>query len=92
MALVVSLEHGLRQGQTSYPHIVLQLPKEAPCEVTLNLEAEELELARRRRHALLRHGLGLLRRQQPRGGGVVGRHGRRAGHLQVLATTARGRE
>ena len=43
MALVVSLEHGLRQGQTSYPHIVLQLPKEAPCEVTLNMEAEELQ-------------------------------------------------
>jgi structure-specific recognition protein 1 len=43
MALVVSLEHPLRQGATTYPHLVLQLPKEAPCEVTLNLEADELQ-------------------------------------------------
>ena len=29
MALIVSLEHPLRQGATTYPHLVLQLPKEA---------------------------------------------------------------
>ena len=43
MALIVSLEHPLRQGATTYPHLVLQLPKEAPCEVSLNLEADELQ-------------------------------------------------
>ena len=42
MALIVSLEHPLRQGATGYPHILLQLPKEAPQEVTINLDEEEL--------------------------------------------------
>ena len=42
MALILSLEHPLRQGATGYPHILLQLPKEAPCEVSINLDEEEL--------------------------------------------------
>ena len=33
MALCVSLEHPLRQGSTIYPHLILQLPKEAALEV-----------------------------------------------------------
>ena len=41
MALCIALEHPLRQGATSYPHIVLQLPKEAPLELEVALSEAE---------------------------------------------------
>ena len=34
MALAISLEHPLRQGATMYPHVVLQLPREASLEAS----------------------------------------------------------
>lgn len=43
MALCISLEHPLRQGATSYPHIVLQLPRDSPIEVEVQLSESELE-------------------------------------------------
>ena len=41
MALSISLEHPLRQGATSYPHIVLQLPREEPLDVEVQLSEKE---------------------------------------------------
>ena len=41
MALSLSLEHPLRQGATSYPHIVLQLPREEPLDVEVQLTEAE---------------------------------------------------
>ena len=31
------------QGQTQYPHVILQLPKDTPLEVTINLEEDEIQ-------------------------------------------------
>eukprot|EP00316_Scyphosphaera_apsteinii_P020188 CAMPEP_0119308936 /NCGR_PEP_ID=MMETSP1333-20130426/12961_1 /TAXON_ID=418940 /ORGANISM="Scyphosphaera apsteinii, Strain RCC1455" /LENGTH=671 /DNA_ID=CAMNT_0007312817 /DNA_START=30 /DNA_END=2045 /DNA_ORIENTATION=+ len=42
MALCISLEHPLRQGATMYPHVVLQLIKEATIEVTLKMDEDEV--------------------------------------------------
>ena len=41
MVLCVCLEHPLRQGATSYPHIVLQLPRDAPMEAEVALSEAE---------------------------------------------------
>ena len=41
MALSLQLEHPLRQGATTYPHIVLQLPRDAPLEVEIALTEAE---------------------------------------------------
>ena len=41
MALVVNLEHALRQGSTSYPHIVFQLPRDTPLEVEVALSESD---------------------------------------------------
>jgi structure-specific recognition protein 1 len=41
MAFVMSLEHPLRQGATMYPHIVMQLPREAVVEVNINMPDAE---------------------------------------------------
>lgn len=41
MALSIQLEHPLRQGATTYPHIVLQLPRDAPLEVEVQLSEAE---------------------------------------------------
>ena len=41
MALSVSLEHPIRQGATSYPHIVFQLPRDAPLDVEVQLSESE---------------------------------------------------
>jgi len=41
MALSVSLEHPLRQGATSYPHIVFQLPRDQPTDVEVQLSEAE---------------------------------------------------
>jgi len=43
MALCVTLEHPLRQGQTTYPHVVMQLPKDQPFEAEVNLADDELQ-------------------------------------------------
>ena len=45
MALCMTLEHSLRQGQTTYPMVVMQLLKGQPIEVEITLE--EAEISRR---------------------------------------------
>ncbi|KAL1523516.1 hypothetical protein AB1Y20_018453 [Prymnesium parvum] len=42
MALCITLEHALRQGQTAYPHVVMQLPRDQPLSVTINLSEAEI--------------------------------------------------
>lgn len=41
--MVLSIEPPLRQGQTSYPYLVLQFQKDEETEVQLNIEEEEFE-------------------------------------------------
>lgn len=43
VAFAISLEHPLRQGATMYPHIIMQLPREAVVEVNVNLPDAERE-------------------------------------------------
>ncbi|EOD18097.1 hypothetical protein EMIHUDRAFT_414529 [Emiliania huxleyi CCMP1516] len=43
MAFVVSLEHPLRQGATMYPHIVMQLPRDATVDLEIALDSAELK-------------------------------------------------
>jgi len=43
MSLAIALEHPLRQGATSYPHIVLQLPRDAPLELEVALSEAECQ-------------------------------------------------
>jgi len=45
MAIVLTLEHPLRQGATMYPHVVMQLPRDEQRELTLSLS--EAEVAKR---------------------------------------------
>jgi len=42
MSLVISLEHPLRQGATSYPHLVFQLPRDQPTDVEVQLSEGEI--------------------------------------------------
>jgi len=42
MALCLSLTNPLRQGATTYPHVVMQLPRDAQLEVTLSMSEEEV--------------------------------------------------
>ncbi|KAL3924152.1 MAG: hypothetical protein SGPRY_003999, partial [Prymnesium sp.] len=42
MSLCITLEHALRQGQTTYPYVVMQLPREQFLDVSINLGEQEL--------------------------------------------------
>ncbi len=46
MALCISLQQALRQGSTTYWHIVLQLPRDTPLEVEVNGLSEDEVSAR----------------------------------------------